>query len=362
MSQVKLVLPRGRRRIDRVQRMLRATWRDTSALWHEFRRPILAFIIATLGGGWLYGELLVIAGYPRLPFIDLPYLMISMMVVESVTPIPSEPYLVLFWYAMPLIGIYIVGRGAVDFIRLFFNRSERRSAWEEAIVSTYRNHIIVLGVGHIGLRVIRTLTQMGFEVVAVDLHRTDEFDMELVGQRVPLIIGDGRMPSTLTSAGLPHAEALIVCTSNDFLNLEICVRARDMNPHVRIVVRMWDDQFANHLKTSLNAETVSASDLAAPAFAGMAIGVDIAPSFHIQNTDYSLIRVQVQPGSFLDGRKIRDLQIENDMDIVLHERNSHVDVHPTGDQDVRAGDNLVIFARHTQITKLVERNARKSVR
>ena len=362
MSQVKLVLPRGRRRVDRAARMLRATWRDTSALWREFRRPILAFIIATLGGGWLYGELLVIAGYPRLPFVDLPYLMISLMVVETVTDMPPEPYLIIFWYLMPLIAIYIVGRGAADFIRLFFNRSERRSAWEEAIVSTYRNHIIVLGVGHIGLRVIRTLAQMGFDVVAVDLHRTDEFDSELAGQRVPLIIGDGRSPSVLESAGLLHAESLIVCTSDDFLNLEVCVRARDMNKHIRIVVRMWDDQFANHLKTSLDAETVSASDLAAPVFAGMAVGVDIAPSFHIQNTDYSLIRLQVQPGSFLDGRKIRDLQHENDMDIVLHERNSQVDVHPTGDQDVRAGDNLVIFARHTQITELVARNARKGAR
>ena len=205
MSQVKLVLPRGRRRVDRAARMLRATWRDTSALWREFRRPILAFIIATLGGGWLYGELLVIAGYPRLPFVDLPYLMISLMVVETVTDMPPEPYLIIFWYLMPLIAIYIVGRGAADFIRLFFNRSERRSAWEEAIVSTYRNHIIVLGVGHIGLRVIRTLAQMGFDVVAVDLHRTDEFDSELAGQRVPLIIGDGRSPSVLESAGLLHA-------------------------------------------------------------------------------------------------------------------------------------------------------------
>ena len=45
-------------------RILRAAWRDTNALWREFRRPILAFLIAMFGGGWLYGELLVAAGHP----------------------------------------------------------------------------------------------------------------------------------------------------------------------------------------------------------------------------------------------------------------------------------------------------------
>ena len=46
------------------------------------------------------------------------------------------------------------------------------------------------------------------------------------------------------------------------------MRAREINPTVRIVVRMWDTQLSNHLKNSLNAETLSSSDLAAPAFAG----------------------------------------------------------------------------------------------
>lgn len=355
---MRLVTPRGRRRIDRFARTIRAIWRDTSALWHEFRRPIIAFLIATLGGGWLYGELAAQAGYSRLPYVDLPYAMLSLMVFNPVIEMPAEPHLIAFWYLMPLIAIYIVGRGAADFIRLFFDRAGRRSAWEEAVVSTYRNHIIVMGIGHIGLRVLRSLADMGIEVVAVDLKRTDHLDQVLAALRVPLIVGDGRSRLTLEQAGLPHARSLIVCTSDDFLNLEVCVRAREINPKAKIVVRMWDDEFAAHLKKSLDVETISSSDLAAPAFAGTAMGVDVAPSFNIHDTDYSLIRLEVVPESRLVGKTIEAIQSRHDIDIVLHERDGSVDVHPAGERAIEIGDNLVIFTRHKQIPAILALNTR----
>ena len=339
--------------------MVRAVWRDTSALWREFRRPILAFLLAVFGGGWLYGELLVVAGYPRVPFIELPYMMVLLMVLEGLPAIPPEPYLIVFWYLMPVVALYVIGQGVIDFVRLFFNRGERRSAWEEAVASTYRNHIIVMGIGHVGMRVVRALKDMGSEVVAIDLDEPDNPLADLSSLHTPLIEGDGRSLAILEKAGLRHAEALIVCTANDFLNLEVCVRAREINPTMRIVVRMWDTQLSNHLKRSLNAETLSASDLSPPAFAGMAVGADVAPMMHVRDEAYSLIRLRIEPGSFLDGSTIAALQDENDMDIVLHERNDQVEVHPEGDLPVRAGDTLVIFARHMHIMQIAGRNRRR---
>ena len=351
-----LFFPQSRRWM----RILRAAWRDTNALWREFRRPILAFLIAMLGGGWLYGELLVLAGHPRVPYLALPYMMGDLMILQNPSEIPTEPYLIAFWYIMPLVAVYVIGQGVIDFVRLFFNRGERRSAWEEAVASTYRNHIIVMGIGHVGLRVVRALEDMGSEVVAIDIDEADNPLADMTGLQSPLVEGDGRTPAILEKAGLRYAQALIVCTANDFLNLEVCVRAREMNPTMRIIVRMFDTQLSNHIKRSLNAETLSASDLAAPAFAGMALGADIAPMMHIRDTAYSLIRLQIEPRSFMDGSTIAALQDENDMDIVLYEHNDRVEVHPEGALPVRAGDILVIFARHTQIMQIVARNRRRS--
>jgi Trk K+ transport system NAD-binding subunit len=287
-------------------------------------------------------------------------MMVLLMILETFAEIPPEPYLIAFNYIMPLVALYVVGRGVTDFVRLFFNRGERRTAWEEAVASTYRNHIIVLGIGHVGTRVLRTLVEMGSEVVAIDLDPSGHPLPDYEALHVPLIVGDGRSAATLEKAGLRYAEALIICTSNDFLNLEVCVRAREINTRMRIVVRMWDTELSNHLKRSLNAETLSSSDHSAPAFAGMALGADIAPMLHIRSEAYSLIRLQIEPGSFMDGSTVAALQDENDMDIVLHERNDQVEVHPEGDLPVRAGDILVIFARQTRIMQIIARNRRRT--
>src|SRR5512145_562926 len=134
MPDTRLVLPQGRRRSTRLMRALRATWRDTSALWHEFRTPIIVLFLVVFGGGWLYGELLVLSGYPRVPYVDLPYFILRMMVFEPPTnDVPPEIYLIAFWYVLPPIAAFIIGRGAIDFVRLFFNRGERRRDWEEAV-------------------------------------------------------------------------------------------------------------------------------------------------------------------------------------------------------------------------------------
>jgi Trk K+ transport system NAD-binding subunit len=349
--------------ISRTARVARAVWRDSSALWQEFRVPIFIFAITIFGGGFIYGELHAAAGYERIPYIDLPYIMLGMMVLEGVIDLPHEAQLALFWYVLPFIGVYIVGRGAVDFIRLFFNRGERRNAWEEAVASTYRNHIIVLGVGHVGLRVVRTLVQMGFEVVGIDQNLGEEIDNLLSQLGVPVIIGDGRSTTILEKAGIQHAQALIVCTSSDHLNMEVTMRVREMNPSVRIVVRMWDNQFAGQMKRFLGVDAViSSSDLTAPVFAGAAVGVEIAQTLNIHGVDYSMIRLQVSPGSFMEGHTIKQLQNENDMDIVLHERDNEVDVHPPSDTTIRSGDTVVVFARHDQIIDLVSRNYSQAAR
>jgi Trk K+ transport system NAD-binding subunit len=345
--------------------VVRAAWRDTSALLREFRHPLIVFLIASFGGGLLYGFLHnEVAGVePTIPLANLPYMMVSLMVLETPEEVPAEPYLIIFWYLMPALGVYVVGRGVADFARLFFDRSERRAAWEEALASTYRNHVIVLGVGHVGMRVVRTLVGMGFEVVGVELKPKPEIDTELKQLGVPLIVADGRLSGTLESAGLRYAQSLVVCTSNDQTNLEVTMRARDLNPDVRIVVRMWDNQFATQLQRFMGVQAVlSASDLSAPAFAGAAVGIEVAQTMRVGDVDYSMIRLQVEPGSFLDGQTIGALQNANNMDIVLHLGNGASQVHPDSNVLVHAGDTLVIFAHHAQIIDLVLRNRRPSAR
>lgn len=364
MPQSQLILPPSSNNQSRrppFLRFVRAVWHDSRALFREFRNPLLAIFLSVIVGGVVYGELHEFAGLePGIALIDRPYTMIQLMILETpaeYSQTPDEWYLISFWYVLPAIGIYIIGRGAIDFVRLFFNRSERRSAWELAVAATYRNHVVLIGVGHVGLRISRTLYQMGFEVVAVDNDPDPASDNELNAYHIPLIAADARLTSTLRDAGIEHARAVIICTSNDHINLEVTMRARDVNPDVRIVVRMWDSRFAEQLKRFLDVEVLSASDLAAPAFAGSAVGIEIAQTLQIDGHQYSMIHLTVRDESFLAGQTIAELQSDEDIDIVLHGQvGEEPVVHPNGSIVVHPEDTLVLFARHDKITEIVSRN------
>jgi len=367
MPYSQLVVPQSPKRSTRFYRFFRAVWHDTRALVREFRRPLLAIILSVIIGGIVYGELHTFAGIdPHIAMIDRPYTMIQLMILETpaeYSRTPHEWYLIIFWYLQPAIGIYIIGQGAVDFVRLFFDRNERRSAWELAVAQTYRNHIVLVGAGHVGLRIARTLSQLGFEMVAVDDNLDAETDDELAILGVPVVSDDARTTSTLRNAGIERAQSVVVCTSNDHLNLEITMRARDLNPDVRIVTRMWDARFAEQLKRFLNVEVLSASDLAAPAFAGSAIGIEITQTLKVGNEDFSMIKLIVREGSFMEGKTIDVLQEDEDIDIVLHGRNGKEPVvHPDGEIVVSSHDTLVLFARHDKITEIVSRNYPMPVR
>lgn len=364
MPAYQLLIPESQAaRLRRSYRATRAVWRSLRVIWREFRWPITVFAVAVFLGGWVYEQVWnhmpENAGNPKY-YIDMPYQMVALMLFASPDDMPTDPRLVVFWYAMPVIGAYVAGRGVFDFVNLFFAPGARHRNWEAAMASTYKNHVIVLGVGHLGTRVIRQLVAMGFEVVAIDMKDDPVKARELKQLGVPLVIGDGRLEATLEAAGARHGQALIVCTSNDHLNLEVTMRARALNDSIRIVVRMWEDSFAREIKGFLNvADVLSATSLAAPSFAASALGIEIAQTMTIGGEQYSMIRLHVEPDSFLAGKTIGALQENEDMDIVLHGSAEGVDVHPRSDATVQAGDTLVLFAHHHKINSIVARNRRQ---
>lgn len=357
----RLVPVSRRRRLTINIRKLRAMWHDTIALWREFRSPITIFLLVMLAGGFVYGELWYLARGEYVPLDVRPFLMLELMVLDAPSAPPGEWYLIIFWYLLPLIGVLIVGLGAADFMRLFFNRHERRDSWGEAVALTFRNHIIVFGAGHVGLRVIRELAAMAFDVVVIDNSPDPGVDDELNRLNVPLIVADGRLAGTLEKAQLRYADALLACTGNDHINLEVIMKARDMNPDVRIVLRAWDTAFANQIERFMNVQSVlSSSDLAAPAFAGAAVGIEITQTLEVNGVEYSMVRLSVEPGSFFDGATVGKLQTDNDMDIVLFGRDSDAEVQPPRELTIQAGDTLVIFARHDNILSVIARNRKRA--
>ena len=137
-------------------RTVHASWRDSWVLLREFRWPLAAFLLAIFGGGTLYFLLARTSGELETPqnIAESVYLVLALVFLQPINEFPQTWYLEFFYFLMPLVGIGILAQGVADFGVLFFNRRARTKEWEMAVASTFTNHIILIGLGHLGFRVV----------------------------------------------------------------------------------------------------------------------------------------------------------------------------------------------------------------
>jgi voltage-gated potassium channel Kch len=99
------------------------------------------------------------------------------------------------------------------------------------------DHIVVVGLGQVGLALCVLLRRCGMPVVAVD----DRGDGENVGRArelgLPVVVGRGADPSLLMRLSLGRAQALAAVTTNDLDNIAVVLAARAHSPDLRIVLR-----------------------------------------------------------------------------------------------------------------------------
>lgn len=336
-----------------IRRRLRAALRDTFVLFREFRVILLAFIITLLVSAAVFRLLWGITHDAPLRYADALYFVTTMLFFEPTLDFPREWYLDLFFFLMPALGVAFLARGIADFAVLLFARSSRQEEWEEAVASTFNHHIIVIGLGHLGIRVVRELVILDEPVVVVELHPVGERADEIHTYDIPLITGDARSLPILKKAGLERADALIICTNDDLVNLQIVSRVREVNPGIRLVMRMFDDEFATTIADRFDLTAVmSSSGLSAPAFAGAATRTEIVQTFKVDDHVLAMGRVEVEPGSRLDGCCIRDIEHELDVSIVLHQSAGNVDVHPAPGVTLRAGEMIAVVATLPRIKQL----------
>jgi Trk K+ transport system NAD-binding subunit len=140
-------------------------------------------------------------------------------------------------------------------------------------------HVVVIGMGNIGFRVVGELADLGVPAVAVDLNSDGAF-LATVRTRVPLVVGDARLDDTLQRAGLAQARSVVAATGDDSINLGIGIAAKRLNPKIRTVVRLFDAELARKVENALGIDAaLSSSRIAAPTFVAATLFSDVAKAF-----------------------------------------------------------------------------------
>jgi len=151
----------------------------------------------------------------------------SLVFFQSSLEFPRQPWLEVLFFVIPVVG-WRVGDGVLRFGVMLFNKRARKEEWQVALASTYRDHVIVCGLGKLGYRVVLQLLEFGEEVVGVESVADRPFVGILRGMNVPVVVSDARQRDVLVQAGVRYAAALIACTQDDLANLDIALDAREL--------------------------------------------------------------------------------------------------------------------------------------
>jgi TrkA-N domain len=130
------------------------------------------------------------------------------------------------------------------------------------------DHVLVVGLGQIGLRLALWLRKLRVKVLVV------ERDASVAGVRLaheaglPVVVASGADAFTLKRLGIGRARAIAAVTSDDLINVEIGLAARATAPDVAVVLRLGDGEVAAETDSLLHlGEIFDAHRIAAEALA-----------------------------------------------------------------------------------------------
>jgi Trk K+ transport system NAD-binding subunit len=328
--------------------------RDIVVLFRQFRTSLLAFAATVVGGGSLYFWLAQRAAQAHpANLIEAWYLALLMVFLQAGDTLPAAWHLELFYFVMPIIGLAILSQGVADFGLLLFNRRARGEAWQVALAETYSNHIVIIGLGHLGFRVARALHQLGEGYVAIEMDPQADLLTQVQSWDVPVIHGDANKFDVLRRAGIDRAHTVVIVTSDDTLNLQIAIHARAVNPKIRTIVRLFDDDFAREVRIAFGITAAySASALAAPAFAAAAADLTVSQPVSVGGRTLNMSHFTLRRDSPLARRPVGEVERAYDLSVVLLRRDDRSELHPADELMLEAGDQITVFADSSTLHRI----------
>jgi len=138
-----------------------------------------------------------------------------------------------------------------------------------------RDHVIVVGLGQVGLRLCMLLRECGVLVVAVDADEHSETVGLARRLKIPVVIGRGANPDILRRLSPASARAFAAVTDEDLANIESALTARSLHEDLRIVLRAGDGDVADETRSLFRlGHVVDVHRLGAAFIAGITLGSD----------------------------------------------------------------------------------------
>ena len=174
-------------------------------------------------------------------------------------------------------------------------------------------HVVVIGLGSVGIRVVEGLLAEGRRVVVVERDDDNRYLGRARALGVPVVIADATQRQTHSMVNLADASAVAILTSADLTNIETGLAVRESlggpvgagaggaaglrpgpGPH-------------DGARTSASATCGRRRRWPHRGSSGAALGLDVLETFYVDQQPFLVGRLPIAPGGGLEGLAMQDL-------------------------------------------------------
>jgi voltage-gated potassium channel len=241
----------------------------------------------------------------------------------------------------------------IEFSNYFGKRKVRK------MVEKLRDHYIVCGIGRVGRGAAAELQRSGKPFVIVD---RDENRVEwAIKQGMLAVQADCSQDETLRDLGIERAKGLIAALASDADNLYLTLSAKTMHPMLNIATRVSTEEAeakmrragadAVFLPYTMTGYRLAQAILRPHVFEFF----DVTASIHNMGLNVGVDQVEIEAGSNLVARSLRDLQLRRDLGVIvlaIRRASGAMEFNPPADALMQGGDHLIVMGDREAVHRL----------
>lgn len=283
----------------------------------------------------------------------------SLVFGEPPEEFPRAPLLQVLFFIVPVLGLIVILESIVDFALMLRDRRANERSWCREMSMSLSNHVILVGLGKLGIRNFRLLRKLGEAVAVIERKPDNQFLEEIRRDGAPLFIGDARREALLEDANAAQAKSIILATNDDLANLEVALDARRLNPNIRCVLRLFDQNMADKIRSGFGIQiAMSQSAISAPAFVMSAVESSIVGSTVINDQLIVMKRWKVRHDGPLCNKSVARVTRDWKVSVVeCRKPGMPPMLFPLPNTRLEDGDELLVQGMFEVLSRLEDRGA-----
>ena len=217
--------------------------------------------------------------------------------------------------------------------------------------------IVIIGGGKVGFAIAQEMSGEGHDITIIDNNRENVESMSVALDGM-VILGDGNSLEAQRAANVGECDLMIAATPNDEVNIICCILAKKLGCRNNIArIRRWEYmEEMNLLQKELGLSmTVTPDGSAARELFRMLQFPGFLKRGSFSKSLVEIVGVDLNEKSILNGKQLSELpRLLKQKILICAVKRGEETIIPTGSFRLQTGDQLLVTAPATELSRLME--------